>query len=149
MDLEVSPANLQRGTTNTATVQLNVEETQLTRDLVHKRQVVWGGFHPAVRRLILAGRATAPRSVEAAALPSTLLQSRLHPSAACTAFRPICLYVLALPCEGFCQLCSHLQLFSARSCQFRISQKCRRFTRRRGEAAEAVGRVSGVPRDTL
>lgn len=43
MDLKVSHANLQRKTTNTAAMQLDVEETQLTRDQVHKRQVIGGG----------------------------------------------------------------------------------------------------------
>lgn len=67
---------------------------------------------------------------------STLLRSRLHPSASHTALRPIRLYVLAPPCEGLCQLCSHLQL-SLGAANSKFYQTCRRArfykrTRRRG-----------------
>lgn len=131
MDFEVSHVNLQRGAANTAAVRLDVEGTQLTGGLVHKRQVMVGGERVggAARRLVLGRRR---RCVLCKLLLhphtqplSTLLQSRLHPSASHTALRPIRLYVLAPPREGLCQLCSHLQL-SLGAANSKFYQTCRR-----------------------
>lgn len=58
MDFEVSHVNLQRGAADTAAVRLDVEGTQLTGGLVHKRQVIGGGEgrgEEGGRRLVLSG----------------------------------------------------------------------------------------------
>lgn len=149
MDSEVSPPNLQRGTTNTATVQLDVEETQLTRDLGHKRQVMGAGFHPDhflshPRRsaTILHFYVSCWFSLHPLPITSRSICSIYNVSP----YMPVC---PGTAVRGLLPTVFPSAAFSARSCQIQIFQKCRRFTRTRGEAAEGVGRVSRVPRDTL
>lgn len=142
MDLEVSRANLQRETTNTAAVQLDVEETQLTGDLVHKRQVMGrqggGGFNPppAVSSS-LVGRGAAFRVRCCSSLhPPPITSPSICSVYSVSPYTPVC------PGTAARSLLPTVFPSAAFSSELPIPNfpKCRRFTRRRGgEGAEGVG----------